>query len=345
MSDPASTLASNLEGKTIKGTVREWVVEKKLKGGGFSSGYRVRDGEGRIAFMKAINLAYAADSTGFSGSKVDLMSNLFDEFKYERDLLKWCGEERLDRIVVSLDSGEYQEKAFSYFVPFLVFEFTGEGDVRKHTSMHAPGLAWRLRVFHGICVGIRQLHSRDVVHQDLKPENVLIFNKDVSKIADLGRSTSKSPHAKFNSPWHCGDLHYAPIELQYGHHATDWAVRRKGADLYMLAGLLAFLVADDHLLGRVLTRLPDAYHPLRWKGSFADALPAIRTATYDAIEELTAKLDPKIKKPIADLMLWLAEPEPEKRGHPDTVTQAGGDRYSLERIISVADRIAWAARA
>ena len=189
MSDPASTLASNLEGKTIKGTVREWVVEKKLKGGGFSSGYRVRDGEGRIAFMKAINLAYAADSTGFSGSKVDLMSNLFDEFKYERDLLKWCGEERLDRIVVSLDSGEYQEKAFSYFVPFLVFEFTGEGDVRKHTSMHAPGLAWRLRVFHGICVGIRQLHSRDVVHQDLKPENVLIFNKDVSKIADLGRST------------------------------------------------------------------------------------------------------------------------------------------------------------
>jgi eukaryotic-like serine/threonine-protein kinase len=344
MNNLASTLASNLEGKRIKGLVREWIVEKKLKGGGFSSGYRVRDTEGNVAFMKAINIAYAANSTNFGGSGVDLMSQLLDEFKYERDLLKWCGDERMDRIVLSLDSGEYRENAYAYLVPFLIFEFTNEGDMRKHTSMHAPGLAWRLRVFHGVCVGIRQLHSRDVVHQDLKPENVLIFDKDVSKIADLGRSTSKSPQAKFNSPGHCGDFDYAPIELQYKYHSTDWAVRRKAADLYMLAGLLAFLVADDHLVGRILTRLPDAYHPLHWKGSFADALPAIRKATYDAIEELTDKLDPKVKKSIADLLLWLAEPEPEKRGHPDTVAQATGDRFSLERIVTVADRIAWAAR-
>jgi serine/threonine protein kinase len=338
MSDPA--LASNLEGKTI-GT---WQVERKLKGGGFSSGYRVTDAEGNTAFLKAFNLNYAANSIGFTGSRADLMSQLLDEFKYERDILKWCGEERLDRVVVALDSGEYHEATSPYFVPYIVFEFTKEGDVRRHVSMKAPGLAWRLRVFHGVCVGMRQLHSRDIIHQDLKPANVLIFDGQTSKIADLGRSTTKRPDAKFNAPLHCGDSDYAPIELQYMYVASDWDVRRKGADLYMLGGLLAYLVSDAHLIACVLSELPPAYHPVRWRGTYADAMPAVRAATIKAVERITAAVDLSIQHDVRSLLMWLAEPDPTKRGHPDTIRQAAGDRYSLERIISFADRVAWHAK-
>jgi hypothetical protein len=61
-----SDLASNLTGKTIKG----WKVERKLSTrGGFSSAYAVTNEEGTPAFMKAVNVGYAAQSMQFTGSR------------------------------------------------------------------------------------------------------------------------------------------------------------------------------------------------------------------------------------------------------------------------------------
>jgi serine/threonine protein kinase len=205
-------LASNLVGKTVNG----WFVEEKISkdggtGGVFSSGYVVRDKNGQRAFMKAINIGYAVKMwTGVS--RTDLINQITADFKYERDILNFCGKSKMDRIVRAIDSGEYDEPSDPYFVPYLVFEFSEEGDIRRHKRMIDPDLIWRLRIFHGICVGVKQLHSHHIAHQDLKPSNVLVFSSDVSKIADLGRCTLKG--SKVDDPAHCGDLDYTPIELQ-----------------------------------------------------------------------------------------------------------------------------------
>ena len=226
-------LASNLVGKTING----WIVQKKLPksidttGGAFSSGYVVQhEADGAKAFMKAINIAYAVQMFGTAVNRTDLINQITEDFKYERDLLKFCGDSKMDRIVVAIDSGEYVERSDPYFVPYLVFELCEQGDIRRHKQMSDSGLAWRLRIFHGVCVGLRQLHSKDVVHQDLKPSNVLVFGKDKSKIADLGRSSRKG--TKSDMPDHCGDIGYMPIELQYGCFDPDWNIRRIGRPLH-----------------------------------------------------------------------------------------------------------------
>jgi len=335
-----SDLASNLAGKTIG----KWKVDKKLStSGGFSSAYAVTHEDGTTAFMKATNVTYAANSLQFHGSRVDLMSGLLDEFRHERDLLKLCGEERLDRVVVALDSGEHQEPG-SFFVPYLVFEFCPHGDMRRHPKLQNAGLVWRLKVFHGICVGLSQLHSRSIAQGDLKPANVLVFGEDFSKISDLGFSLRDDKSARSTNSGFRGDLSFAPLETLYGHTERDWNVRHKGGDMFMLGGLLAFLVADVHLVGKILTKLPMAYHPQVWKGGYTAALPAVRTATYDTVQEITAALPKEIQADVQEMLLWLSEPEPAKRGHPQTVLSQGGDRYSLERIISIADRIGKQAR-
>ena len=267
-------LASNLVGKNING----WIVKEKLlkplgtSGGNFSSGYVVEHQDGRKAFMKAINIAYAVKMFG-SANRTDLINQITADYKYERDLLEICGQSRMDHVVVAIDSGEYVEPSDPYFVPYLIFELCEEGDIRRHRRMTDPGLAWRLRIFNGICVGLKQLHSHEIVHQDLKPSNVLVFNLETSKIADLGRSSQKG--TKADDPGHCGDVGYMPIELQYNHHDSDWDTRRKGADLYMLGGLFAFLIANVHIFGLIVGKMPPSHHPMTWKGTYENALPVV----------------------------------------------------------------------
>jgi serine/threonine protein kinase len=336
-----ANLASNLVGKTING----WIVEKKLPksfdatGGAFSSGYVVRnEHDGSMAFMKAINIGYAVQMFGGSVNRVDLINNITSDFKYERDLLAFCGESKMDRVVVAIDSGEYVEASDPYFVPYLVFELCEEGDIRRHKRMNDPGLAWRLRIFHGVCVGVKQLHSKDIVHQDLKPSNVLVFEAEKSKLADLGRSSQKGTKADFDG--HCGDHGYTPIELQYEYFDSDWDIRRKGADFYMLGAMFAFLATNVHFFGVVLSKLPDSHHPRKWRGTFADVLPIVRAATYDAISDVVTILPEELRSGARSLLEWLCDPDPRLRGHPTTKAQRVGDPFALERIISAADLLA-----
>ena len=47
--------------------------------------------------------------------------------------------------------------------------------------------AWKSKSLHDIAVGIEQLHSMQVIHQNLKPSNIFQFEKE-SKISDIGKS-------------------------------------------------------------------------------------------------------------------------------------------------------------
>jgi serine/threonine protein kinase len=337
-----SSLASNLLGKKIG----KWKVIKKLNkgqdstGGCFSSGYEVEEDETRrLAFMKAINIEYAIKNAGVSGSFMDMMNQVSEEYIHERDLLIYCRAEKMDRIVTAIDHAEYKESGSLYPVPYLIFELCKKGDVRRHANLNKPGLSWRLQIFHGACVGLNQLHAHNIVHQDLKPSNILIFNDADSRIADLGRAAIKSKPNMFSSPNFEGDGDYAPIELLYGHINQDWEVRRKSADLYMLGSLFTYLISNTHWNTEIISRMPPELHPLCFSGGFHQALPFVQRAMEAAIEEIIKEIkSEKMKLLVTDFIRWLCEPEPEKRGHPED-HRTKFNKFSLERIISVADRL------
>lgn len=345
-----SDVASNLLGKKVG----RWTIEKKLSGaaglggGGFSSGYLVRDANGTLGYLKAINIHYAFQSTGKNFA--DLMNEITGDYIHERDLLKFCADEGMDHIVVALDGDIYTEPGQFIPVPFLVFELCDKGDIARHAHMAAPGLAWRLRVFHGAAVGLTQLHRHEIAHQDMKPENVLVFGEDVSKLADLGRSTRNQTGARFGTPGDAGDMSYGPFELWYRVNHPEWAVRRKATDIFMLGGILAFLIGNVNLLSVTLGRLPIGMQPKTrlnpngWSGTYEALLPTLRRAVCETVAEIVAPVRDDLRFRVERILLWLCEPDPLLRGHPETVGQASGDRYSLERIISVVDRLASDAR-
>ena len=52
------------------------------------------------------------------------------------------------------------------------------------------GLDWssRFKIIKGICEGLKYLHGVGVTHLDLKPDNILLDEEMVPKIADFGLS-------------------------------------------------------------------------------------------------------------------------------------------------------------
>ncbi|XP_048549498.1 uncharacterized protein LOC125529131 isoform X6 [Triticum urartu] len=73
----------------------------------------------------------------------------------------------------------------------LCFEYVSNRSLDKHISDESLGLEWNTRygIIKGICSGLHFLHEeRYIVHLDLKPQNILLDDTMIPKIADFGLS-------------------------------------------------------------------------------------------------------------------------------------------------------------
>ena len=70
------------------------------------------------------------------------------------------------------------------------------------------------RLLRHILIGLKYLHTRGLVHLDIKPSNIFI-RRDIYKIGDLGHITARSTGGSSASPRSVseGDSRYMPKEL------------------------------------------------------------------------------------------------------------------------------------
>ncbi|XP_069567239.1 receptor-interacting serine/threonine-protein kinase 3-like isoform X1 [Brachyistius frenatus] len=80
-----------------------------------------------------------------------------------------------------------EEKSFQRGI---VMEFMGRGSVQTLQMLLSGPPPWPLtfRVAHEVALGMNFLHSRNLIHQDLKPSNVLLNDDLHAKLADFGLS-------------------------------------------------------------------------------------------------------------------------------------------------------------
>ena len=74
-----------------------------------------------------------------------------ENFTYERDLLILCGNSKMRRVVMAIDSGEYAEPGEIVTVPYLVFEHADGGNLTNFLPL--SDLSWKLHSFHGALLG------------------------------------------------------------------------------------------------------------------------------------------------------------------------------------------------
>lgn len=196
-----------------------------------------------------------------------------------------------------------------------------------------------MSAFHGALVGLWQLHKAKIVHQDIKPSNILIFGENYSKISDLGSATKFDNPSNWTRDGHVGDLRYAPVELLYGYCSLDWDTRRYGADLFMMGGILSFMLTDSNFLGLMLSKLPDNNKPFNFGGKFEEVKSHLMKAYFEALAQIENEIPEKIRKDLIMVLSELSHPIPEERGNPKKL-QSKHEQYSLQRYISIIDRLA-----
>ncbi|KAF8701363.1 hypothetical protein HU200_033694 [Digitaria exilis] len=76
--------------------------------------------------------------------------------------------------------------------PMLVYEFVQNGtlnDLLHGSPRRGMTLATRLRIAAETAVALAHLHSRTILHGDVKPENILLGDGWVAKVSDFGCTT------------------------------------------------------------------------------------------------------------------------------------------------------------
>lgn len=177
----------------------------------------------------------------------------------------------------------------------LVSEYAPDGSLKDWLELHggrAPSVAAAVEMTLGILAGLEHLHARNIIHRDIKPDNVLLLDQ-TPRLADFGISrVLKSTH---RSSVTAGTPPYMAPEAfnRIRNQQTDlWSV---GVILYqMLSGRLPFEGEDiAELYGAVRNETPKplpAEVPAWLRQAVAKALAKEPSLRFQTAEEMRATL-------------------------------------------------------
>lgn len=133
-------------------------------------------------------------------------------------------------------------------VPWFTMELSS-GKTLKNLMEDSPdlSLAERLEIFLQLCDAVNYAHERDVLHLDLKPDNVNIGKAGGVMLADWGLSSSTCilPEADLVN----GQTQVGMVKGTLGYMAPEQAVpnykKARTADIFGLGGILFFLLTGE----------------------------------------------------------------------------------------------------
>lgn len=339
MNGVAHSAAYKLEGKLLEGG---WKVVARVEppqgatGGHFSVGYLAENADGRKGFLKALDYSKAFGSQDKPISVA--LQELTEAINFEKYVLARCRDRKLDRIVISVADGTIVEGQGGIdTVEYLIFELA-DGDARAQMAIiDRLDVQWRLKSLHDIATGLDQLHRNDIRHQDLKPSNVLVFERILSKLADFGRSAcdgQNPPHACDLFP---GDYSYAPPDVLYRYMLGDEKMRQLSFDAYLLGSMVVYFFTGQGATTLILNELPPVYADWEhFDGDIGDLKLHIRDAFVRMLLKFPDSMPPKCRSLLVAAVQQLCEPDPALRGDP--AERKGTLRqFSLYRYVTLFD--------
>lgn len=157
----------------------------------------------------------------------------------------------------------------------LVFEYAQNGDlfdlIRRHGSLTESDAA---TLTSQTASALAYLHGRKIVHRDVKPENLLLFNKKQVRLCDFGLAcTVLGPLYRV-----CGTPTYCAPEILnesgYGFAVDVWSL---GVLLHvMLVGFAPFRSTDRIHLFRLIANGKIHFELPEWKGITPKARDLLR---------------------------------------------------------------------
>src|SRR5262249_21186411 len=154
-----------------RNTVARWKLLECVGEGGLGVVYRAECYEDGVRLEAAVKILRPGFDTG----------KFRDKFVKERQILAGLDHPGIVRL---MDCG-----ADSYGRSFMVMEFIAGEPLNRHLERANPGVPQRLKIFESVCEAVNYLHSRLIVHGDIKPANVLVTSTGIPKLLDFGASS------------------------------------------------------------------------------------------------------------------------------------------------------------
>jgi eukaryotic-like serine/threonine-protein kinase len=130
--------------------------------------------------------------------------------------------------------------------PYYVMEYAQRGNLRQYrTSRSGFGPEEALIYFLQACYGLRHAHAAGLVHQNLKPENLLVTAQGNVKLCDFGMNRVIKNRTAGSTPRvFVGAIAYMAPELLAGDDHPD-----PGNDIYSL-GIILYEMLTGNIPGR-----------------------------------------------------------------------------------------------
>jgi predicted Ser/Thr protein kinase len=151
-----------------RGSVARWRLLECVGEGGLGVVYRAECIEDGVRLEAAVKILRPGFDTG----------KFREKFVRERQILAGLDH---PGIVKLLDCG-----ADAAGRSFLVMEYVRGEPLNRYLERTDPAPSERLSLFQSVCESVGYLHSRLVVHGDLKPANVLVTPAGIPKLLDFG---------------------------------------------------------------------------------------------------------------------------------------------------------------
>jgi serine/threonine protein kinase len=213
----------------------------------------------KLVVIKALNVFLQDDLDA------DLERTLVENFQNEAVALDRV---RHPNVINRLGHGTARDLEGMTF-HYLVLEYMQGGDLQKHSREGHLTLKQALKYIEQVCAGLRHAHQHDIIHRDIKPQNLLLSkDKDIVKIADFGVArvhTSDAPITRV------GTNIYAPPEhspLAVGPEGVmTVATLTPAADIYSLAKSFYTIVTGEsprYYSNQPITDLPLGFRNEEW---------------------------------------------------------------------------------
>jgi non-specific serine/threonine protein kinase/serine/threonine-protein kinase len=200
--------------------VGNYILHERLGSGGMGEVYRATRVE---EFSQEVALKWMKNGVG---------AESVERFRTERQVLAGLNHPHIARL---LDGGRTEDG-----IPYLVMEYIDGEPIDRWCDARHVDVAGRVRLVEVVCRAVQYAHDRQVIHRDLKPDNVLVAADGVPKLTDFGLAKHLAEdHGCTQSGAILGTPSYmAPEQAAGGTKDVGPA-----ADVYALGALLYHLLA------------------------------------------------------------------------------------------------------
>ena len=234
------------EGDQVSSKLHTYRIVKELNQGGFAFAYKATDENGKVVFFKQYK----------SPSK--LVPWFKDYFAYEDELNRRLREDPVlktasiyaNEVFLGKPCGPDGNPVTKHENIFQVFPFV-EGNINLDDmiSKKASSFDWEKRVYAStvFAFAMRKLHEADIVHCDLKPENVQV-REDPSigiRYRPLLIDMDWSILSDRRAPWHGEQGYVGTVGYMSPEHIRGEAPL-EASDVFTSAIIIAQVLADAH---------------------------------------------------------------------------------------------------